>query len=77
MALSIVLYINTIYSATGRPIVSLKFTAFRVLLVLLPLAWLLMQLLDVAGVFVAIAVANLVSGLLAYFIFKRHFKVTG
>lgn len=72
--LAAVLYINTVYSATGRPIVSLRLTVFRVLVVLLPLALLLMQFFDVTGVFVAIALANLAGGLLAYFIYQYRFR---
>jgi Na+-driven multidrug efflux pump len=73
--LAAVLYINTLYVATGKPFVALKFTLLRVAL-LLPVAWLFMEFYQAAGIFVAIAVANLVGGMFAFSSYKRSFKQT-
>ena len=77
LPLSALLYLNTVYSATGRPMVSLRYTCLRVVLLLVPGAWLLMQFFEVQGIFMGAALANVVSGLIAYVVFKRGWgKVT-
>lgn len=69
--LAVLLYSNTVYSATGKPMVALKLTTLRVVIVLVPLAWVLMQFYLVLGVFVAIALANVISGAVAYYGYRR------
>lgn len=61
-----VMVMNASFNGMGKPIPAVYVSLARMILIYIPLALLLDHLLGVAGIFIAYAVANVVTGILAY-----------
>ena len=62
----LVMAMNASFNGLGDPMPAVGISVGRMIVLYIPLALLAMQFLDVAGIFAAYAIANIVSGLLAY-----------
>ena len=70
-AYGIVMVVNASFNGLGRPMPGVVVSAARVIVVLLPLAFVGNWLFDLTGVFIAIAISNLLVGAGAYFWIHR------
>lgn len=72
------IYKNTaaILNGVDRAKTALGITAFRKFLLYVPLIWIAKEYFDLVYVFWAVAVTNLISGIIAYFVFSRWLKTT-
>ena len=66
-AYGIVMVVNAAFNGLGNPMPGVVISVTRILALYVPLAILGMQLFDIAGIFGAYAVANLLSGLFGYY----------
>jgi putative MATE family efflux protein len=66
-----VMVMNASFNGLGRPLPGVVISVCRIVVLYVPLALIGMQLFDVAGIFGAYAVANVVSGIGAY-VWARH-----
>ena len=62
----LVMAMNASFNGLGDPMPAVGISVGRMIVLYVPLALLAMQFFDVAGIFAAYAIANIVSGLLAY-----------
>ncbi len=65
-AYGIVMFVNASFNGLGKPMPGVVISVARVVVVLLPLAWLGSRMWGVSGIFAAMAVANIVVGVGAY-----------
>ncbi|WNO08098.1 MATE family efflux transporter [Teredinibacter sp. KSP-S5-2] len=66
-AYGIVMVVNASFNGLGLPIPGVLLSSTRVILLLLPLAWLGNMLLGLYGVFISITLSNIIVGTWAYF----------
>ena len=66
-AYGIVMVVNAAFNGLGNPMPGVVISVTRILALYVPLAILGMQLFDIAGIFGAYAIANLLSGLFGYY----------
>ncbi len=65
-AYGVVMVMNAAFNGLGEPMPGVLVSLVRILVVYVPLALVAMQLFDVAGIFTAYAIANILTGVLAY-----------
>lgn len=62
-----VMIMNASFNGMGKPMPAVNISVGRMVVIYLPVAFLAEQLYGVAGIFAAYAIANIVTGILAYF----------
>ena len=62
----IVMVVNAAFNGLGKPMPGVAISTLRVLAIYVPLAFLGKALFDVVGIFLAYALANVVSGVVGY-----------
>ncbi len=70
-AYGVVMVVNASFNGLGKPFPGVMISSARVIIFLFPLAWLGNSLYGVKGIFVAIAVSNLLAGAWAFFWIKK------
>ena len=65
-AYGIVMFVNAAFNGLGKPMPGVAISTIRVLAIYVPLAFLGKALFDVIGIFLAYALANVVSGVVGY-----------
>lgn len=65
-AYGVVMIMNAAFNGLGEPMPGVLVSLIRILVLYVPLALVAMQLFDVTGVFTAYAIANILTGVLAY-----------
>lgn len=70
-AYGVVMVMNAAFNGLGTPMPAVYISVTRMMLLYLPLALIGRHLFGIAGIFVAYAVANLLSGLMSYFWARR------
>ncbi|WP_086930035.1 MATE family efflux transporter [Agarilytica rhodophyticola] len=65
-AYGIVMVVNASFNGLGRPIPAVLLSSIRVLVILLPLAWIGNHYMGVWGILAAIAISNIIVGFVAY-----------
>lgn len=73
-AYGLVMSVNAAFNGLGRPMPSISISFLRVIGVFLPLALLGKSMFGLTGLFVAVAVSNVLVGLVAYFWLRRDLK---
>lgn len=73
-AYGVVMVVNASFNGLGKPFPGVMISSARVIVFLFPLAWLGSTLFGVKGIFIAIALANLLAGVWAYFWIKKVVK---
>lgn len=76
-AYGVVMVVNASFNGLGKPLPGVAISAARVIIILLPLAWMGNQLLGVWGIFVAIALSNVIVGVGAYAWVHRAIRSQG
>jgi Na+-driven multidrug efflux pump len=66
-----VMVVNAAFNGLGRPLPGVAVSVIRMVLLYLPLAWLLSRWWGVAGIFAGAALANIMSGAVAWLWFRR------
>lgn len=67
-AYGIVMTVNAIYNGIGRPLPGVFLSSFRTLIIQIPLVLVAAHYFDIKAVFAAVAVSNLLTGVLGYFL---------
>ena len=70
-AYGIVMVVNAAFNGLGKPMPGVYISVGRMLVLYLPIAFVAEQLYGIAGIFIAYALANLISGLIGYLWAKR------
>ncbi len=65
-AYGVVMVVNASFNGLGKPLPGVVISSARVIVILLPLAWIGNALLGLVGIFAAIALSNVITGLIAY-----------
>jgi putative MATE family efflux protein len=71
--LGIAMTVNGSFNAIGKPMAAMFVSLSRTLLVYVPLAWILSNLVGLVGIFIAAATANFVSGGVGFLWFRNAF----
>lgn len=71
---AMVMIMNAAFNGIGNPLPAVVVSTLRMLILFLPLAWLGSQLFGLKGIFVALAVANILCGLGAYWWLRRTIR---
>lgn len=71
-AYGIVMVMNAAFNGLGNPLPGVVISVTRIVVLYVPLAVLGMRLYGITGIFVAYAVANILSGILAYYWAKKN-----
>lgn len=75
-AYGVVMVVNASFNGLGKPMPGVMISVARVILVLLPLAWIANALLGLQGIYIAIAASNLIVGVGAYIWVNRSIRRT-
>ena len=70
-AYGVVMVMNAAFNGLGKPMPAVYISTIRMVVLYLPLAFLGQQLFDIAGIFGAYAIANILSGVIGYLWAKR------
>ncbi|PCK08446.1 MAG: MATE family efflux transporter [Alteromonadaceae bacterium] len=74
MGHGVVMFVNASFNGLRKPMPGMAISTARVVVLLFPLIWLGQVWFDFTGIFVAISVANLISGLYAYLWVRRTIR---
>jgi len=69
-----VMVINASFNGLGKPMPAVAISLVRMFVFTVPLAYVGSMIWGVIGVFAGISIANILSGMLAWVLFRRHFR---